>query len=175
MKKLLFVLFVMSGVAFGLISCKESGNNVLDDQTTTTELSGTKDDTPPCCRVMCRMGSCETYQSPCHCTCVAGLPVCGGLGNGGDPAQKGEVPKIVVKATQAMMPLYDEDADYIEQTLHHAGAAQALRNIKQLFIDNQYVLSTPATIQAYLENAAVYESFIQTQPQEVIDRLSSLE
>ena len=71
-----------------------------------------------------------------------------------------------------MMPLYDEDADFIEQTLHHAEAALALRNIKQLFLDNQYVLSTPKTIQAYLENVAVFVSFIQTQPQRVIDRLS---
>ena len=74
-----------------------------------------------------------------------------------------------------MMPLYDEDSQYIEQILHHVAAAQALRNIKQLLIDNQYVLSSESAIQTYLENAAVYAEFSNAQPDSVIDRLSELE
>ena len=172
MKKLFILLFVMSGVTFGLVSCKEETQT---QSVGLNEVLDSKDNKTPCCEVQCRRGSCRTYESPCNCTCVAGQPVCGALGNGGSPGQKGGTPKIVVEATPEMMALYDADIQYIEQTLHNTEAAQALRNIKQLLVDNQYVLSTSNAISAYVDNVGVYEQFINTQPDEVIDRLSDWE
>ena len=155
-----------------LPSCHSDGE---ENTTPSQEEYNTKDIDPPCCEVVCRRGACFAYESPCQCICVAGQPVCGGANHGGDNQKGNQIPKIVVKATPAMMPLYDEDSQYIEQILHHVAAAQALRNIKQLLIDNQYVLSSESAIQTYLENAAVYAEFSNAQPDSVIDRLSELE
>ena len=172
MKKLFETLLLCVITMTLFLSCHPDGK---ENTTPAQEEYNTKDNDHPCCEVVCRRGACRTYESPCQCLCEAGQPICHGLNQGGDDPKGSHIPKIIVKATPGMMSLYDEDIQYIEQTLHHTAAAQALRNIKQLLIDNQYVLSSESAIQAYLENAAVYVEFANIQPDSVIDRLSELD
>ncbi len=93
---------------------------------------------------------------------------------GGDVTKAGEKPQVIIEATPEMMKLYDEDIEYVE-TLGGKAAAEAMRNIKQLFIDNNYVISSEKDVTEYYKNVNVYSEFISTQPEEVVDRLSNLE
>lgn len=175
MKKLIVVLVLALSSCLVLISCN---NESKQSATTTQDVSVQKESTTPCCEVACRRGTCKSYTYPCNCTCVAGQPICGGIATGGGDDQSKAVStnyNVVIEATQSMMKLYDEDIEYIAKTLGNAQAADALRGIKQLFLDNNFTISSKDAVKSYFNYIQVYSDFIATQSEDVIDRLSSLE
>lgn len=174
MKKLIVFVVLVSSVCLGMVSCNIDSKKT---ETTAQESLQQKDSTVPCCEVSCRRGSCRSYSYPCNCTCVAGQPICGGVKEEGGEQSKDVAAnyKVVIEATQDMLKLYDDDIEYIAKTLGNAPAADALRGIKQLFLDNNFTISSEKAVKNYWDYLKIYSDFIDTQSEEVIDRLSSLE
>lgn len=174
MKNLIVVFVIVVSSCLVLVSCNHEAKNA---ESSPQEVVEQKDSTVPCCEVVCRRGSCKSYVTPCNCTCLAGQPVCGGIREEGGEQSKVATPNynVVIEATPEMMKLYDQDIEYVLKTLGNASAADALRGIKQLFLDNNFVISSEKAVKSYFEYMEVYSDFIDTQSEEVIDRLSDLE
>lgn len=173
MKKI--ILTSILGLALVMVCCnqEQKENELIQSQTTEIKDGG---DSNPCCEVSCRRGSCKSYETPCNCTCIAGQPMCGGIGGvGGNDPKSMAVPHIIVEASAEQIALYGTDANYIRNSLHNEEAAKALEGIQKLLVNNGGVLSSEESIRGYLEHMAVYAAFVETQPNEVVDILSSLE
>lgn len=170
MKRFLTIAMLTISISLGLISCDSEAQH---SETTHQSAADSKDKTIPCCQVTCRRGTCICYKYPSSCSCIAGQPVCGHVDPGGDASKAGaENLNVIIEATPAMMELYDEDITFISTTLGIRDAADALQNIKQLFIDNNYSIASEDAIREYHKNLNVYIEFIGTQTEDVVDRLS---
>lgn len=132
------------------------------------------DDTP-CCEVTCRRGSCKRYASPCCCTCYMGQPVCSEFGDTGNPNPKGNnTSQVIIEASPATMAIYDQDIQYVRDVLHGQEAATALSNIKQLFLDNNYAITSPEDVQTYLDNVHIFYEFMKTQSDHAQNMVSDM-
>lgn len=163
---------ILSLILLGLFTFFYSCSS--ENTSNSTELFDSKDNVTPCCQVQCRLSSCKKMGSPCQCTCVGGMALCFDPSISDNPASKSSMPTVIIESSPDKMPLFDESIRYIANNLHNAKAAQALRNLKQLFMVNNYKIDTPIEIEKYYYNLKVYTDFIETQPEEVVDLLSAI-
>jgi len=82
---------------------------------------------------------------------------------------------VIIECSPEQLLEYDDAVNYISNDLHNETAAQALRNIKQLFINNNFCISSPLEVEKYNHYLRVYANFIASQPDSVVDRLSAME
>ncbi len=71
---------------------------------------------------------------------------------------------VVVEASAELMEVYDEDINYLKRKKNTDEAVQSLENIKQLFMDNNYVLDTPELVEEYNLNVKRFSDCIEEQP-----------
>lgn len=138
-------------------------------QENTTELS----DSIPNCEVSSFKASLQSfYQSNSICSCFGGLPYCAIVSKSKDSTRY-NIDKSIITSSSDRMPLYDAHIKLITEDLHNESAAQALSNIKQLFMNNNYTLSSPSLVQEYYRNFIVYLDFYKTQSTQIQDKLDS--
>lgn len=80
-----------------------------------------------------------------------------------------------VSIDKNMISIYDKDIEYLKTLPQSEKAVEALENIKKLLVKNKLRISACEDIFSYNKNLEIYADFINTQTEEVVDRLSSLE
>lgn len=117
-----------------------------------------------CCTVTCRRGNCTVNSSPCSCTSLGGQPICSSTGSNS---------RTVITASEDIMISYDNLASYI-QSIGAPQVADAILDIKELFVTNHFELSSLADIKKYDELLNIYIEFYKSQSVAVQDKMEEL-
>lgn len=83
-----------------------------------------------------------------------------------------QMPDVIIEASADLMSVYDEDINYLKRQPNAEMAVLALEHIKQLFLDNDFVLDTPELIDEYNQTIKRYADCLRNQPSNVRDKMN---
>lgn len=171
MKHTLFITIL----AFFLFYNNACDSCINEQHLTSCEYADFKGHANPCCEVHCHLSSCKSMGFPGQYTCTGGLAGCLNSHSCNNNPANCSHSTVIIESSPDKIPLFNDAIHYIANDLNNAKAAQALRNIKQLFLFNNYRIESPIEVEKYCHNLKVYADFIETQPSEVIEQLFSFE
>lgn len=167
MKNTFYIYIWIFGMLLVTLTACHKKNNTKSDSTPLSELPHNV----PSCEVTTSKGTLYSfYRNNFVCSSIGGLPYCQISPKNGD-SLKYDMEKSTIEITSDMIPLYDKHIHFIAEDLHNDKAAQALANIKQLFVDNDYKISTPDLIKKYYDNFIIYTEFYKKQSLRIRDKL----
>lgn len=127
----------------------------------------------PDCEVSSAKGELQSFcRNSSICSCYGGLPYCQIKSKDKDSIYY-DTQKSVITTSADVIPLYDAHIQYIANDLKNPNAAEALSNIKKLFVNNNYHISTPELLEEYYKNFRIYTAFYKAQPLRVRDKLDN--
>jgi hypothetical protein len=168
---LIALLLTGTAIFFACKSMQMDEKPIVNTQGQEKEVlnSNKANNSETCCTVRCRKGSCSATKSPCSCTCLRGQPMCGTAA----PSTVSNFDRVIYLENEEQLASYDNLANYLTQLSAH-NVANSIKKTKQLFIENNWVLSTPATLTAYDNYMKVFFEFYKRQSEDIQNKIEEL-